>query len=225
MGKSQQRKGKGGELELANYFNNRGYDTRRGASQSYGKEPDIIGLPGVHVEVKRVEKLNLSAAMEQAVRDSERFNDGMPVVFHRKNRESWLVTMRLDEWITIYERDNNKVLNQIFLMGRLIRDPELRQTNNGDSVATFTIAVDRDYSKEKLTDFIDCVAWKVTAEYVCKYFSKGSKVVVSGKLQLRDWVDKNDNKRRSAEVIVNSIYHADNRTEPIEESASGELPF
>lgn len=218
MGRSQQRKGKSGELELVTYFNKRGYKTRRGASRSYGTEPDVIGLPGIHCEVKRVEKLNLSEAMAQAVEDSERFHDGLPVVFHRKNREGWLATMRLNDWIKLYEGE--KMLNQVFLMGRLVRDPELRQTNSGDQVISFTIAVDRDFSKEKQTDFIDCVAWKSTAEYISKYFTKGNKVVVVGSLQLRDWTDRNDNKRRSAEVIVSSIYHADSK--PKEEE---NLPF
>lgn len=107
MGRSQQRKGKTGELELAAYFNERGYNTHRGRSQSFGTEPDIIGLPGIHIECKRVEKLNLSAAIAQAIRDSERFKDGMPAVFHRRNRESWLVTMRLDDWMKLYGGDNH----------------------------------------------------------------------------------------------------------------------
>lgn len=223
MGRSQQRKGKSGELELAAYFNERGYNTRRGASQSYGTEPDIIGLPGVHVEVKRVERLNISEAMAQAVRDAARFKDGVPTVFHRRNCESWLVTMRLEDWIKLYERERNYMLNTIIIMGRLTRDPELRHTEAGDSVVSFTVAVARDYSKDQ-TDFIDCVAWKATAEYISRYFSKGCKAVVVGSLQLRDWTDKNDNKRRTAEVIVSSIYHADSK--PKEEVSSGEeLPF
>lgn len=103
MSRSQQRKGKSGELELSSYFNNKGYITRRGASRSYGAEPDIIGLRGIHIEVKRVERLNLSAAMAQAVRDADKFKDGLPTVFHRKNREGWLVTMRLSDWLKLYE--------------------------------------------------------------------------------------------------------------------------
>ena len=107
------------------------------------------------------------------------------------------------------------MLNHITIMGRLTRDPELRRTNSGTPVASFTVAVDRDFSgkdgSEKETDFIDCVAWRNTAEFVSKYFSKGRMIVVSGRLQLRDWTDKDGNKRRSAEVVADNCYFGDSK--------------
>lgn len=101
-------------------------------------------------------------------------------------------------------------LNHIAIMGRITKDVDLRYTNTGTPVASFTVAVDRDFDKSK-TDFIECVAWKNTAEFAAKYFSKGSKVVLTGSLQMRDWEDKNGNKRRNAEVIVGSMYFADSK--------------
>ena len=106
------------------------------------------------------------------------------------------------------------MLNHIVIMGRLTRDPELRKTNSGTSVASFTVAVDRDRApegQEKETDFIDCVAWRGTAEFVEKYFKKGRMIVVSGRLQLRDWTDKEGNKRRSAEIVADSCYFGDSK--------------
>ncbi|MGI5970956.1 MAG: single-stranded DNA-binding protein [Oscillospiraceae bacterium] len=107
------------------------------------------------------------------------------------------------------------MLNQVILMGRLTRDPELRRTGSGIAVASFTLAVDRDFASketgEKQTDFIDIVAWRQTAEFVSKYFTKGQQVAVSGRLQIRDWQDKDGNKRRSAEVIADNVYFADSR--------------
>ena len=102
MGKASQRKGRTGELELARILQNHGYDVHAGVSRSYGSEPDLTGLPGVHIECKRVERLNVPEAMAQAARDSERFHDGAPAVFHRRSREPWLVTMRLDDWLELY---------------------------------------------------------------------------------------------------------------------------
>lgn len=106
------------------------------------------------------------------------------------------------------------MLNKIFIMGRLTRDPELRRTNNGTAVARFALAVDRDYKNadgSKDTDFIDCVAWRNSAEFVSKYFSKGRMAVVEGRLQIWDWKDKDGNNRRSAEVIVENIYFGDSK--------------
>lgn len=105
------------------------------------------------------------------------------------------------------------MLNHIVLMGRFTRDPELRRTGNGTAVASFTIAVDRDYSNngEKEVDFIDIVAWKGTAEFVSKYFSKGRMAVVDGRLQIRQWTDKNGNKRYTAEVVANNVYFGDSK--------------
>ena len=101
------------------------------------------------------------------------------------------------------------MLNHITLMGRLTRDPELRRTQSGTAVTSFTLAVDRDFKSqfgEKETDFIDIVVWRSTAEFVSKYFSKGRMAVVEGRLQIRDWTDKDGGKRRSAEVIANNVY-------------------
>ena len=106
------------------------------------------------------------------------------------------------------------MLNKIFIMGRLTRDPELRRTQSGIPVTSFSLAVDRDYksqSGEKETDFIDVVAWRSTAEFVAKYFTKGRMAVVEGRLQIRDWQDKDGNKRRSAEVVADNVYFGDSR--------------
>lgn len=107
------------------------------------------------------------------------------------------------------------MLNHITLMGRLTRDPELRYTQSQTPVASFTIAVDRDFGGrdggEKQTDFIDCVAWRQTAEFVSKYFAKGSMAVVSGRLQIRDWTDRDGGKRRNAEVVVDNIYFGESK--------------
>ncbi len=107
------------------------------------------------------------------------------------------------------------MLNHIVLMGRLTRDPELRRTGSGIAVASFSIAVDRDFgsreSGERETDFIDIVAWRQTAEFVSKYFAKGRMAVVSGRLQIRNWNDKDGNKRRSAEVVADNVYFGDSK--------------
>ncbi len=106
------------------------------------------------------------------------------------------------------------MLNKIFLMGRLTRDPELRRTASGTAVTSFSLAVDRDFKSqngEKETDFIDIVAWRSTAEFVSKYFSKGRMAVVEGRLQIRDWTDRDGGKRRSAEVIADNVYFGDSR--------------
>ena len=106
------------------------------------------------------------------------------------------------------------MLNRIIIMGRLVRDPELRRTQNGTAVTSFTLAVDRDFkspSGEKETDFIDVVAWRNTAEFVCNYFTKGRMAVAEGRLQIRKWKDKDGNNRRTAEVVANSVYFADSR--------------
>lgn len=105
-------------------------------------------------------------------------------------------------------------LNHIVIMGRLTRDPELRYTKDNTAVTSFTLAVDRDFKSrggEKEVDFIDCVAWRNTAEFVCKYFYKGRMAVVDGRLQLRDRTDRDGNKNRAAEVLASSVYFADSR--------------
>ena len=106
------------------------------------------------------------------------------------------------------------MFNHIAIMGRLTRDPELRRTDSGIAVASFTLAVDRDKAPEgqdKETDFIDCVAWRGTAEFVSKWFTKGSMAVVSGRLQIRNWTDKEGGKRRSAEVVADHVYFGESK--------------
>ena len=133
------------------------------------------------------------------------------------------------------------MLNKIFLLGRLTRAPELRRTGSGLAVASFSLAVDRDFksqSGEKETDFIDIVAWRNTAECVSKYFTKGRMAVVEGRLQIRDWTDKEGNKRRNSEVVADSIYFGDSKKDTgmpaqsysnngsfSEVEDDGELPF
>ena len=107
------------------------------------------------------------------------------------------------------------MLNHIVIMGRLVRDPELRRTGNGIAVASFRVAVDRDYAPkdggERKADFIDCVAWRQTGEFISKYFSKGRMIVVDGRLEMRDWTDKDGNKRTSAEIVVANAYFGDSK--------------
>ena len=106
------------------------------------------------------------------------------------------------------------MLNKIILMGRLTRDPELRRTQSGTAVTSFSLAVDRDFKSQggdKETDFIDVVAWRNTAEFVSKYFTKGRMAVVEGRLQIRDWTDRDGGKRRSAEVIADNVYFGDSK--------------
>lgn len=135
------------------------------------------------------------------------------------------------------------MLNKIVIMGRLTRDPELRRTQSGIAVTSFTLAVDRDFKSqdgEKETDFIDCVAWRQTAEFVSKYLAKGRMAVAEGRLQLRDWTDRNGGKRRSAEILAENVYFADSKkpaaaedsaaADPkdfaeVPEGEEGELPF
>ena len=120
------------------------------------------------------------------------------------------------------------MLNHIVIMGRLTRDPELRRTGSGTAVAAFTVAVDRDYAaqgQEKETDFIDCVAWAQRGEFVSKYFSKGSMIVVSGRLQIRGWTDKDGNKRRSAEINADNCYFGESKgRSESRPAAQGEAP-
>ena len=131
------------------------------------------------------------------------------------------------------------MLNRIIIMGRLTRDPEIRRTQNDTAVVVMTLAVDRDYKSadgQRETDFIDVVAWRSTAEFVKRYFTKGRMAVVEGRLQLRDWTDRNGNKRRSAEVVADSVYFGDSakagHAQPAADSgfeeltgAGEELPF
>lgn len=119
------------------------------------------------------------------------------------------------------------MLNRIIVMGRMTRDPELRRTGSGTAVVSFSLAVDRDFksqSGEKETDFIDVVAWRNTAEFVSKYFSKGRMAVVEGRLQLRDWTDKDGNKRRTAEIVADSVYFGDSKRDGGDNSGYAPAP-
>ena len=112
------------------------------------------------------------------------------------------------------------MLNKIILMGRLTRDPELRRTGSGIAVTSFTVAVDRDFApkdgSERETDFIDCVAWRQTGEFVSKYFTKGRMAIVEGRLQTRDWTDKEGNKRVATEVVAENVYFGDSKRDAAE---------
>ena len=108
------------------------------------------------------------------------------------------------------------MLNHITIMGRMVKDPELRRTGSGVAVTSFTIACDRDFAPnggEKETDFIECVAWRNTAEFVEKYLSKGRMAVVSGRLQIRSWTDKDNNKRKTAEIVADNVYFGDSKND------------
>ena len=131
------------------------------------------------------------------------------------------------------------MLNHITVMGRLTRDVDLKTTPAGIAVASFSIAVERDFAEggEKKTDFIDVVAWRQTAEFVSKYFTKGMMAVVSGRLQIRDWTDKEGNKRKSAEIVADNVYFGEGKKDngggnqtkpagnPIDVPTDGDLPF
>lgn len=107
------------------------------------------------------------------------------------------------------------MLNHVAIMGRLVKDPELRHTGSGVAVVGFTIAVDRDFaskdSGDREADFVDCVAWRQTGEFIAKNFSKGRMIVVDGRLQIRNWTDKDGNKRRTAEVVAETVYFGDSK--------------
>lgn len=109
------------------------------------------------------------------------------------------------------------MLNNVNIMGRICNEIELRRTNTGTAVASFTIACDRDFPNkstgEKETDFVDVVCWKNTAEFVSKYFGKGRMAVVSGRLQIRSWTDKDGNKRRNAEIVADNVYFGDSKND------------
>ena len=117
------------------------------------------------------------------------------------------------------------MLNHIVVMGRLTRDPELRRTGSGIAVASFSLAVDRDFAPKdggnRETDFIDCVAWRQTGEFVSKFFTKGRMAVVSGRLQIRQWTDKDGNNRRSAEIVADNVYFGDSKRDSDGASAGG----
>ena len=120
------------------------------------------------------------------------------------------------------------MLNQIVIMGRMTRDAELRRTSTGTAVASFTVAVDRDFASngaEKETDFIDCVAWRQTGEFVSKYFAKGSMIVVAGRLQIRSWTDKDGNKRRNAEIVADNVYFGESKRSESTTEGAGNFDY
>ena len=120
------------------------------------------------------------------------------------------------------------MLNKIFVMGRLTKNPELRRTGSGTPVASFTLAVDRDFKSqggEKETDFIDIVAWRSTAEFVSKFFSKGRMAVVEGRLQIRDWTDKDGNKRKNAEIVADNVYFGDSKRDGQQDKPMAQQEF
>ena len=116
------------------------------------------------------------------------------------------------------------MLNHIVVMGRLVRDPELRRTGSGVAVTSFRIAVDRDFvpkdGGERKADFIDCVAWRNTGEFVSKYFTKGRMIIVDGRLEMRDWTDKEGNKRTSAEIVATTVYFGDSKRDDASNSGN-----
>ena len=120
------------------------------------------------------------------------------------------------------------MLNHITIMGRLARDPELRRDGGGVAVTSFTLAVDRDFSSresgEREVDFIDCVAWRKTGEFVARSFTKSMMAVVSGRLQIRTWVDKKGNNRRTAEVVADNVYFGDNKAFKESNEFAGYIP-
>ena len=124
----------------------------------------------------------------------------------------------------INDKEEPNMLNRTTLMGRLARDVEMRHTQSGTSVASFRLAVDRDFKDkdtgERGVDWIDVVAWRSTAEFVSKYLSKGRLVVVEGRLQIRDWTDRDGNKRRNAEIVADTVYFADSRPQPRQEQSA-----
>ncbi len=107
-GRASQKKGRAGELELCRILQGYGISAQPGQALNFGTVPDVVGIPHIHCEVKRVERLNVPEAMGQAVRDSEKFNDGIPTLFHRRNRQPWLVTMQLTDWVAIYKKSLEK---------------------------------------------------------------------------------------------------------------------
>lgn len=120
------------------------------------------------------------------------------------------------------------MLNKVIVMGRLVRDPELRRTNSGTAVASFTIACNRDFKSdggEREADFIECVAWRNTAEFVSKYFAKGRMAVVSGRLQTRNWTDKEGNKRKATEIVAERVYFCDSKREELQSYAAPQESF
>ena len=179
--------------------------------------------------------------LEQLIRESERLRV-CKAIFNSSSIENWHLRDALEAVLQnlalplpatmfqnrAFQRRRPIMLNRIVLMGRLTRDPELRRTQSGTAVVSFSIACDRDYAAqgaERETDFIDIVAWRGTAEFVEKYFSKGRMIVVGGRLQIRNWQDKEGNKRRSAEILADSVYFGDSKRDGDSGKPKGEPTY
>lgn len=179
MSRSQQRKGADREKELTSILRRAGYPVSWGGSMTYGTVPDVSGLPGVHIECKRVEQLNIVKAMEQAAKDADRFRDGAPAVFHRRNQKPWLVTMRLSDWLQLYaatERDHDAHA-RFFTYNR---------TTNEEKGDTMNIW---ETEKPKVAD---------TGKNILEFFPEARKLSVSKP----NWTDKEGNEKRGKTVLL-----------------------
>jgi len=174
MSAKEQKKGAAGERELADILIRAGYPVRWGGNKTYGAVPDLSGLAGVHIECKRVERLNLSAAMEQSERDARRFGDEVPTVFHRRNHKPWLVTMRLTDWLQLYDRNAH---------ARFFTDHE-HNTGKGEETMGF-------WESEKPIA-------ASTERNVLEYFPEAKNLSISKP----NWVDKDGNDRRGKTVFL-----------------------
>lgn len=183
MSVSQQRKGADGEKELTSILRRAGYPVSWGGNKTFGAVPDVSGLPGIHVEVKRRERLNITEAMEQAERDADRFRDGAPAVFHRKNKSPWLVTMRLSDWLTLYAsalaQDQDHDAHARFF----IHDPS-NDFEKGDTMENFW-----ETEKPMTAD---------TGKNVIEYFPDAGKLSISKP----NWTDKDGNEKRGKTVLL-----------------------
>ena len=177
-GRMSQRKGAAGERELTDHLRRAGYPVSWGGSRTYGTVPDVFGLPGIHIECKRVEQLNIAKAVEQAARDAERFQDASPAVFHRKNKAPWLVTMRLTDWLSLYAA---------------------AQDHNAH--ARFFIHPLSDFSMKGATMNVWDTEKPVTVntgKNIIEYFREGRKLSVCKP----NWIDKDGNEKRGKTVIL-----------------------
>ena len=187
MSRSQQRKGADGEKELTSILRRAGYPVSWGGNKTYGAVPDVSGLPGVHIEVKRRERLNITEAMEQAERDADRFRDGAPAVFHRRNQKPWLVTMRLSDWLTLYSSSNPT--------------PEIpRDRDRNAHTRFFTYNHTTDLEKGD-----NMGSWKTetpvtadTGRNIIEYFPDAGQLSISKP----NWTDKGGNERRGKTVFL-----------------------
>ena len=183
MGLKSQKKGAAGERELADCLRRAGYPVSWGGNKTFGAVPDVSGLPGIHVEVKRRERLNITEAMEQAERDADRFRDGAPAVFHRKNKSPWLVTMRLSDWLPLYAsalaQDQDHDAHARFFTYNHTTDFE-----KGDTMENFW-----ETEKPMTAD---------TGKNVIEYFPDAGKLSISKP----NWTDKEGNEKRGKTVLL-----------------------